>query len=110
LRLPLHQPIRSQLKEFWYGFQVPVGIVDVNVSQVGSQLGEFSFDIEPGAIPLDQGVGSISVSHVMKPWTTAVTFGRYAETEMLGQLGEGVSRSPLCNPATALRDKERRRG
>jgi hypothetical protein len=110
LRLPLHQPIRSQLKEFWHGFQVPVGIVDVDVPQVGSQLGEFSFDIEPGAIPPDQSVGSISVSHVMKPWTTAVPLGRYAETEMLGQLGEGVSRSPLCNPATPLRDKECRSG
>ena len=89
------QPVGSQLKKFGHGFQVPIGIVHVDVPQVGGQLGEFSFDIEPGAIPVDQGADGKSVSHVMQPWTAAVTLGRCAEAELLGELGEGVSSRPL---------------
>src|SRR6266567_6519643 len=53
LQLPLDQPVGSQLKEFRHGFQVPISVVDVDVPEVSGQLGELSFDIEPGAIPVD---------------------------------------------------------
>ena len=66
----------------------------MDVPQIGGQLGEFSFNIEPGAIPVDQGAGGKSVSHVMQPGTAAVTLGGCAEADLLGQLGEGVLRHP----------------
>jgi hypothetical protein len=72
MHLPRDQPVGSQLKEFGHGFQVPKGIARVDVPQIGGQLGEFSFDIEPGAIPVDQGAGGKSVSQVMQPWTAAI--------------------------------------
>ena len=36
----------------------------MDMPEVGGQLGEFSFDIEPGAIPVDQGADGKSMSHV----------------------------------------------
>jgi len=54
------------------------------------------------------GLGMLS--HVMKAWTATVTLGRYAEAELLGQLGEGVSRCPSCKPLAALGDEESRGG
>jgi hypothetical protein len=62
MHVPRDQPVGSQLKEFGHGFQVPKGIARVDVPQIGGQLGEFSFDIEPGAIPADQGAGGKSVT------------------------------------------------
>jgi len=42
------------------------------------QLGEFSFDVDSGAIPVDQGAGGKSMTHVLQPRTVAVTLGRCA--------------------------------
>jgi len=55
LHLPPHQPVSSQLKEFGNGLEIPISVVYVDVPQVGGQLGEFPFDVEPGAIPVDGG-------------------------------------------------------
>ena len=46
--------------------------MDMDVAQIGGQLRKFPLHIEPGTIPLNQGAGSKSMSHVVKPWTTAV--------------------------------------
>ena len=81
---PLDQPVGRQLKKFGHGFEVPIGIVHVDVPQIGGQLGEFPFHIEPGAIPVDQGAGGKSMSHVMQPGTATMTLGRYAEADLLG--------------------------
>ena len=109
---PPDQLVGSQLKEFRHRFQVPIGVVHMGVPQIGGQLGEFSFDIEPGAIPVDQGAGGKSVSQVMQPWTAAMSLGlnRYAEAQLLGQLGEGVSRCVPCNSSPALGKEERGSG
>src|SRR5208282_4198796 len=110
LHLPFDQPVGRQLEEFGHCLQVPIGIVHVDVPQVGGQFGKFSFSIEPGAIPADQGASRKSVPHVVQSRTAAVTLRRWAETDLLGHFGEGVSRRRVENPATTLGDKERRSG
>src|SRR6266550_76584 len=84
-----------------------IGVVHVDVPQVGGQLGEFPFDVAPGAIPVDQGAGGESMTHVLQPGTTAGTFGWGAEAELLGHFGKGVSCHVACDPAAVFRDKER---
>ena len=74
--------------------------------QIRGQLGKFSFDIEPGAIPVDQCADSKSVSQVMQPWAATVILGRYAQAELLGQLGEGISSRLSGNPVSMLGDEE----
>ena len=108
LPLPLDQPVGSQLQEFGHGFQVPIGIVHMDVPQIGGQLGEFSFHLESGAIPVDQGAGGESVPQIMQPGAATVTLSGPAKAQLLRQLGEGVSRHPLGGPAAPLGDEERR--
>jgi hypothetical protein len=88
--------------------KVPIGVVHVDVPQVGGQLGEFPFDVETGAIPVDQGAGGESMTHVLQPGTAAGAFGWGAEAELLGHFGEGVSRHVACDQAAVFGDKERR--
>ena len=50
----------------------------MDVPEVSGQLGEFSFDIESGAVPVDQGVGGKSVAIMpisalaSKAWSFAI--------------------------------------
>ena len=71
--------------------------------QVGGQLGEFSFDIDAGTIPVDQGAGGKSMTHVLQPWTVAVALGKCTEADLLRQLGEGVLHCRVVYPAPASR-------
>src|SRR3974377_2066310 len=80
----------------------------MHVPQIRCQLGEFSFDIEPGAIPLDQCADSKSVSQIMQPRAATVILGRYPQAELLGYLGESVSSCTSGNPASTLGDEEGR--
>ena len=81
MHFPRDQPVGSQLKEFGHGFQIPIGIVHMDVPQIGGQLGEFSFDIEPGAIPVDQGAGGKSVALMpISALATACRIPDYAES------------------------------
>src|ERR1700730_10994768 len=103
---PLEQPVRSQLKKFGHGFEVPISVVHMDVPQVGGQLGEFPFDVEPRTIPVDQGADGKSMTHVHQPWTTAPTLGSRAETDSLTELGESVFRRRTGNPAPAFGDEK----
>jgi hypothetical protein len=80
----------------------------MDVPQVGGQLGEFPFGVEPGAIPADQGAGGESMTHILQPRTSAVTLGSRAEANSLGKFGERVSRYPFCDSATLLGDEKGR--
>src|SRR6266705_2749444 len=75
---------------------------------IGGQLGEFSFDIAPGAIPVGQGAGGEPVPHVMQPRTVAATLGAGAEADLLRQLSESVMHYRSGNPLPAFAEKERR--
>ena len=52
--------------------------------EIGCQLWEFPFDIEPGSVPMDQRASSKSVTHIMEPWTMAMALRDGTETELLG--------------------------
>jgi hypothetical protein len=55
----------------------------MDVPQVGGQLGEFPFDIEPSAIPVDQGADGKAVSQIHQPWTAAApSLGWYAKADL----------------------------
>jgi hypothetical protein len=48
--------------------------------------------------------------YVMQPWAATGALGGHPEAELLGELGEGVSRRPSCNPTPALGEEKRRSG
>jgi cytolysin (calcineurin-like family phosphatase) len=78
------QAVCSQLKQLRHRFQVPVGFVHVHMPEIGCQLGEFPFDIEPRSVPMDQRARGKSVAHIMEPWTTAMAFRDGTEAKLLG--------------------------
>jgi hypothetical protein len=78
----------------------------MDVPQVSGPLGEFPFDVEPGAIPVNQAAGGESMTHILQPGTAAVTLGSGAAADALGYLGERVSRYPFGNAPTLLGDEE----
>ena len=80
----------------------------MHMPEIGCQLGEFPFDIEPLSVPMDQRARGKSVTHIMEPWTTAMAFRDGAEAELLGQPREGVACYPLRDPGTALGDEKGR--
>src|SRR3974377_2533759 len=80
----------------------------MRVPQIRCQLGEFSFALQPGAIPLDKCADSKSVSQIMQPRAATVILGRYPQAELLGYLGESVSSCTSGNPASTLGDEEGR--
>ena len=57
---------------------------DVHMPEIGCQLGEFPFDIEPRSVPMDQRARGKSVAHIMEPWTTAMAFRDGTEAKLLG--------------------------
>src|SRR5215831_3974473 len=82
----IQETIRGQLKQLRHRLQVPIRFIDMDVSEVGGQLREFSFHIESLSIPPDQCVSGKSVTHVMEPGTTSVALRLATETELLRQL------------------------
>ena len=102
----VQQTIRGELKEFRHRLQVPISFIDMDVSEVGGQLWEVSFQVESLSIPLDQCESGKSVTHVMEPGTTSMALCHATETELLRYLGEGVARYPFCDPRATLGDEK----
>src|SRR5437588_147425 len=86
---------------------IPIGVLRLDVPQVGGQPGEFPFDIEPGAIPVDQSTCGKSMTHVLQPGTVVTALGWRSEADSLRQFGESVFRHRTGNPAPAFGKKER---
>jgi hypothetical protein len=60
------------LEELRHGLDVPVRVVDVDVSQVGRELRDLPFDVDSRPVPLDQRPDGESMPQVMKPRPVAV--------------------------------------
>jgi hypothetical protein len=63
------EPSDSQVHELWIFGEVPVGIFNGNVTEVGRENGQASLNILPRAIPINKGANRKSVPEIMQPWT-----------------------------------------
>jgi hypothetical protein len=50
------EAIESMSHQLWEGAEIPIGITDVNMPEVGRQGGETRFYLEPTAVPVQQGL------------------------------------------------------
>ena len=55
----------------------------MHMPEIRGQFWEFSFDIDPGSVPIDQRASGKSVAHIMEPWTMAMALRDGAEAELL---------------------------
>ena len=63
--MPTHA-VGGQLQEFRDSFQVPVGVGDIDVSEISSKLGHLPSDVNAGSIPLDEFARCKTVAEVLK--------------------------------------------
>ena len=96
------EPLACQLKQFGHGLQIPVGLVDVDMSEIGGKFGKFAFDIESRAVPVDQRSDSKSMAHIQQTRAAAMPRGLWADSQLLRDLCEGVTRHAICNSSAAL--------
>jgi hypothetical protein len=50
------EAIESMSHQLWEGAEIPIGITDVNMPEVGRQGEETRFYLEPTAVPVQQGL------------------------------------------------------
>ena len=50
------EAIESMAHQLWEGAEIPIGITDVDMPEVGRQGGETRFYFEPTAVPIQQGL------------------------------------------------------
>jgi len=67
------------------GLDVPVCVVDVDVPEVGRELRDLPFDIQPPPVPLDQRADGESMPQVMnpRPVTVPVSASRCSKADLL---------------------------
>src|SRR5207302_11383779 len=58
---------------------IPIGVLRLDVPQVGGQPGELAFDIEPGAMLVDESTCGKSMTHVLQPGTVGTALGWCSE-------------------------------
>jgi hypothetical protein len=71
------KPFRGKLQKFRNRLDIPVGVDRIDVSNIGRELRQFSFDIAPRAIPVDESSSYEAVAKILESWsTTAASFSR----------------------------------
>src|SRR5712671_2525958 len=64
------EPSGGQLKEFRNRLDIPVGMSDIEVTEVGCELRQFSSDVQPCTIPVDESVSYETVAKILEPRST----------------------------------------
>ena len=61
------------MEEFRNGLDIPVGVTDIDVAEVGRELRQFPPHVETRAIPADEPAGRETVTKILKPRPTTDT-------------------------------------
>jgi hypothetical protein len=60
----------GKLKEFRNRLDIPVGVTDFDVAQIGGKFGHFPSHVEACPIPLNEPPSCETVTKILKPWPT----------------------------------------
>ena len=58
------------MEKFWNRVDIPVGVADIDVAEVGRELRQFPPHVETRAIPADEPAGRETVTEILKPRPT----------------------------------------
>lgn len=110
--MPLHacaQPLGGKLEKFRDGFDIPIGVADIDMAKVGRQLRPFHRHLQPGLVPVDQRASGKAVADVLqaRAATAAPTLNDGAQADCAGELGEGAADRAALQPGAALGNEER---
>ena len=62
------EALRSQGEELGCRGQVPIGIADVCMTEIGGQLWQALLDVVAAAVPMEQGPDGKAVAQIMRAW------------------------------------------
>jgi hypothetical protein len=85
---------------------VPVGVADVDVAQVGAQLWHFPADVETGTVPLDEPPRRKRVPQILEPWPASDTSTWKAQTYGTGYTHKRPASGPTQQSGATFVDKE----
>ena len=58
------------MEEFRNRLDIPVGVADIDMAQVGGKLRHFSPHVEARPVPFDEPTSRETVTKLLKPWPT----------------------------------------
>src|SRR5437016_948647 len=102
---------RRELQQFWHGLDVPVGIFRLGMAEVSAELDHLAIWVEPLAVPPYDRPNREGVPQIMdaRPASMLAEALRLAQTEILADDREVVTRATVGRPLTAF-DLEERSG
>jgi len=68
--MPAVEPSSGKLEEFRNRLDIPVGVNDIEVTEVGCELRQFSSDVKPCSILVNESVGHETVAKILEPRST----------------------------------------
>jgi hypothetical protein len=74
----LFEAKRGQSQKFGDGRDIPVGVSDVDVTEIRAQFRQVLFDVDTGAIPPDERLDGEAVPEVMEPRSIALLWASQA--------------------------------
>jgi hypothetical protein len=69
----LLQALRGQTEQLGDGAQVPVRVADLDMTEVGRELGQVTLNIDVFLISAHQRLDGKAVAKIMQAWTMTVT-------------------------------------
>jgi hypothetical protein len=101
----------GELEQFRHCFEIPVGVADVDMAQVGCEFRQFTPNVETGAIPFDEPTCREAVTKILKPRTTtdASAPGGLPQPDSTGQSGECTAGCTAMQPFATFGDEKRLR-
>ena len=60
----------GKLEEFRNRLDIPVGVADIDMAQVGGELRKFPPHVEARPVPFDEPTSRETVTKILKPWPT----------------------------------------
>ena len=101
----------GKLKEFRNRLDIPVGVADIDVAQIGGELRQFASYIETRPIPFNQPASRETVTKILKSWPTtdASTPSGYPQADGTRHSGESATGCTAMHSLAAFGDEERLR-
>ena len=75
----LLQALRGQAEQLGGGAQVPIRVADLDMTEIGRELGQVTFDIDVLLIPAHQRLHGEAVAKIVETWTMTIARSTLAD-------------------------------
>jgi len=96
----------GKLEEFRNGLDIPVGVTDIDVAQIGGKLRQLPPHVEACSVPLNKPTSREAVTKILKPRSTThtSTLSGYPQADGTGHPGKRATGYPARHSLAAFGD------